>query len=121
MDVTENSCSGGSWVRCEGQSADSGSACNDTQMIKMQTAGRTRLLEHAAVCRSVQERRDGGGTEQMMLGVALTREVVKTLDTMSDQVKDDCTKVKIFGFSTFVKCCEKLNDSLCAAKVCAET
>ena len=61
------------------------------------------------------------GTEQMMLGVALTREVVKTLDTMSDQVKDDCTKVKIFGFSTFVKCCEKLNDSLCAAKVCAET
>ena len=57
----------------------------------------------------------------MMLGFALTRELVKTLYTMSDQVKDDFTKVKIFGGSKFVKCCQKLNDTLCVAKVCAET
>ena len=57
----------------------------------------------------------------MMLGFALTRELVKTLYTMSDQVKDDFPKVKIFGGSKFVKCCQKLNDTLCVAKVCAET
>ena len=57
----------------------------------------------------------------MMLGFALTRELVKTLYTMSDQVKDDFPKVKIFGGSKFVKGCEKLNDTLCVTEVFAET
>ena len=57
----------------------------------------------------------------MMLGFALTRELVKTLYTMSDQVMDDFTEVKIFGGLKFVKCCQKLNDTLCVTEVCAET
>ena len=61
------------------------------------------------------------GSEQMMLGFALKRELVKTLFTMSDQVKDDFTKVKIFGGSKFVKGCEKLKDTVCAAEVFAKT
>ena len=57
----------------------------------------------------------------MMLGVALTRELVETFDTMSYQVKDDFLKVKNVGGSKFVKRCHELNDTLCATEVFAET